>query len=94
MPPLLEDHIPTSRQPKRGAVMAEDNDENASAKAAKNGDAPASDLAVRVIRTLRRARKARDSGDDDEASYYLREANVLAVMDVAEAVRESTARNR
>jgi len=60
-------------------------------EATEEGRKFASVLARRANRSLRRAKKQYQEGDANEANYYLQEANVLALLDVAEAFRESQA---
>jgi hypothetical protein len=53
---------------------------------------PRRSLSSRAAKSLRRARSTYVEGeweDSNQASYYLQEANVLALMDLARAVRES-----
>jgi hypothetical protein len=66
-------------------------EETAAARAEKAAKGGGQGLARRATRSLRRARttyEGNDWKDSTEASFLLQEANVLAVMDLAEAVRE------
>jgi hypothetical protein len=72
--------------------VSEENRDIADAEAESDGDKPGSVLAQRAKRSLRRAKKQYEQSDWEdsaEANYFLREANVLALLDVAQAFRES-----
>jgi hypothetical protein len=80
--------------------MAEENttteqneatNEEAVKEGADGGRSAQKTLSRRAARSLRRARQTYQNNgwqDSGEAAFLLREANILALMDVAEAVRE------
>jgi hypothetical protein len=64
----------------------------AEAQSEDGGDPKDKDLARRASRAIRRARRLYRDSDwqpSAEASFLVQEAQVLALMDLAEAVRES-----
>jgi hypothetical protein len=71
--------------------MADDNGAN-DATEAEGVTKIASPLARRATRSLRQAKRTYEGADwqsSEEAHFLLEQANVLALMDLAEAIRET-----